>query len=384
MNDEARETASTKRATTSRNTHLISKATTPLGVIEPFLRSALFLGEEDTEDNNEEEEETETAACTPSVWSGPSSSSSVCDNHSSADDEVLQDKTKTCSIWPSSSASQLLGGGGGELYGRQDAAHELLQAFERCCCSCAAAPTTYTTTDIPPQVSLAMGENSAAIAAAAAADDDESVLFELVLITGASGTGKTSLVKTILKPLVLEREGFFISTKFEQPFCSTRTAPYYPMQQAFQEFVQQARLRDHNGKRRHNGDVEENTTSPSTTAAASPLALLQEMQRIVDPIVASEPLLLNMLPSLKDLISASVFLAAAAALTEQDNSSVRSGPSTEHRLLQAFVRLVRAVCSPTRPLVLFLGKHIYMIDDSEYAFDSCCISKASAHLLYVS
>jgi predicted ATPase len=163
-------------------------------------------------------------------------------------------------------------------------------------------------------------------------------------ITGSSGTGKTSLAKSFKPMVVLERGGFFISAKFEQ--FLTRSAPYYPMQQAFHEFVQQVLHYHHHHHDQHVDDNDENITTPSTKTTTT--TLHQEMQRIVDPIVAREPLLLNMLPPLKDLLSAEI-CAAATASNDSNNKNV-SGPSTEHRLLQAFVRLIRAVCSPSRPL----------------------------------
>jgi AAA ATPase domain len=311
------ETKTTRTMTTSATSSTPLVSTTPLGVIEPFLRSSVFLEGEDDDDDDE------VTTAIPS-WSASSSA------FAEVNDDVVVDDIKSCSVWPLSSSQ-----GGGELYGRQDAAQELVQAFERCC-SCAAATSSAPGAFDEDAASAAVGDDD---------DDDEFVSFELVLITGASGTGKTSLAKTILKPhVVLERGGFFISAKFEQ--FLTRSAPYYPMQQAFQELVQQVLLRD----LRLGGDDECTTTTGTSTST-----LLQEVQRIADPIVASEPLLLNMLPSLKDLVSASVF-----ALNERDNGNhnknVRSGPSAEHRLLQAFVRLLRALCSPERPLVLFLGK----------------------------
>lgn len=56
---------------------------------------------------------------------------------------------------------------------------------------------------------------------------------ELVLVSGYSGIGKSSLVAELHRPVVRER-GFFLSGKFEK---LKRDVPYLPFLQAFREFV---------------------------------------------------------------------------------------------------------------------------------------------------
>jgi histidine kinase len=58
---------------------------------------------------------------------------------------------------------------------------------------------------------------------------------ELVLVSGYSGIGKSSLVHEIHKPIVRER-GFFISGKFDQ---FQRSVPYAALTQAFKSLLQQ-------------------------------------------------------------------------------------------------------------------------------------------------
>lgn len=58
---------------------------------------------------------------------------------------------------------------------------------------------------------------------------------ELVVVSGYSGIGKTSLVNEIHKPIVRQR-GYFISGKFEQ---FKRNIPYASLIQAFQELMRQ-------------------------------------------------------------------------------------------------------------------------------------------------
>ncbi|WP_437850572.1 AAA family ATPase [Sorangium sp. So ce363] len=58
---------------------------------------------------------------------------------------------------------------------------------------------------------------------------------ELVLVSGYSGIGKSSLVAELHRPIVRER-GFFLSGKFEQ---LKRDVPYLPFLQAFRELLQE-------------------------------------------------------------------------------------------------------------------------------------------------
>ncbi len=58
---------------------------------------------------------------------------------------------------------------------------------------------------------------------------------ELVMVAGYSGTGKTSLVRELYKPIVRDN-GFFISGKFDQ---YKRNIPYSTIVEAFRELIQQ-------------------------------------------------------------------------------------------------------------------------------------------------
>jgi len=86
-----------------------------------------------------------------------------------------------------------------KLYGREQEVEMLLQAFER--------------------VAGGEGENN----------------IELMLVSGYSGIGKSSLVNEIHKPIV-QRRGYFIGGKFDQ---FKRDIPYASLIQAFQELMQQ-------------------------------------------------------------------------------------------------------------------------------------------------
>jgi predicted ATPase len=58
---------------------------------------------------------------------------------------------------------------------------------------------------------------------------------ELMLVSGYSGIGKTSLVQEVHKP-ISQRRGYFIAGKFDQ---FKRNVPYASLAQAFQELMRQ-------------------------------------------------------------------------------------------------------------------------------------------------
>jgi transcriptional regulator of acetoin/glycerol metabolism len=82
-----------------------------------------------------------------------------------------------------------------KLYGREPEVHTLLEAFER----------------------VVLGHT------------------ELLLVTGYSGIGKTSLVRAIHTP-VLRHQGYYISGKFDQ---YERNIPYSAILQAFRQLLKQ-------------------------------------------------------------------------------------------------------------------------------------------------
>ena len=174
------------------------------------------------------------------------------------------------------------------LYGRETEGKCLLDAFQRCCCT-------------------VVGDQRKT-----GTDDRNS---ELVLLTGSSGTGKTVLATAVLCSEVRRRGGFFVSGKFDQ---LARSEQYYPIVQAFADFVKQARLRDD--------------------------STLLSIQNAVRPIVETDSALTDMLPALKELVD----------LKDTVSDNVK-GPNAESLLLQTFCRFIRSVSSHSRPLVLFLG-----------------------------
>jgi predicted ATPase len=136
--------------------------------------------------------------------------------------------------------------------------------------------------------------------------------LELVMITGPSGTGKTALARTLL-PMAETKGGFFISGKFDQ---LERNENYYPIVNAFSEYVTKLSQRDE--------------------------ATIEEIKVAIGHLTDTERVLLDMIPALEQFVG-----------TKDDKTNV-TGAGAQKRLTFAFREFVQAICSPERPLVLFL------------------------------
>ncbi|HSN98598.1 MAG TPA: AAA family ATPase, partial [Candidatus Nanopelagicales bacterium] len=161
-----------------------------------------------------------------------------------------------------------------KLYGRDEERTTLLQAFERVVASGAA---------------------------------------ELVLVSGYSGIGKTSLVREVQEPIVRER-GAFISGKFEQ---LQRDIPYRTVAQAFGELIRQIL-----------------TESAESLAAWKRRleAALGENGRLITDIVPQLALIIGEQPDVAPL-----------------------GPAEAHaRFVRVFQAFLGAVARKKHPLVLFV------------------------------
>jgi serine/threonine protein kinase len=99
-----------------------------------------------------------------------------------------------------------------KLYGRQNEVNQLLAAFDR----------------------------------VAGTKQDEEPKIELMLVSGYSGIGKSSLVNEVHKPIVRQR-GYFIAGKFDQ---LGRNIPYASIIQAFQSLMRQL-LTENATRRQH-------------------------------------------------------------------------------------------------------------------------------------
>ena len=150
---------------------------------------------------------------------------------------------------------------------------------------------------------------------------------ELILITGASGMGKTRLAKAMCR-LAFEEDGYFILGKFDQ---LRQAAPYTAFVHAFADFTNQVL---------HRGDEE-----------------AERMRHAIQDAIGTETsVLTGMLPALEQIVGSSP-------------SDQQQGPANNGGALQRFVfvirMFIRSLCSPERPLVLVL-------DDLQYA-DMCSL-----------
>lgn len=136
---------------------------------------------------------------------------------------------------------------------------------------------------------------------------------ELLLVTGYSGIGKTSLVREIHTP-VLRHQGYYISGKFE-PY--ERNTPYSAMLQAFRQLLQQI-------------------------LTESDAAIAAWRERLLNALQPNAQVLIEILPELALIIG---HHAPAPALDAQ---------VTHNRLTLVVQNFVRVFARTTHPLVLCL------------------------------
>lgn len=136
---------------------------------------------------------------------------------------------------------------------------------------------------------------------------------ELMLVTGYSGIGKTSVVNEVHKPIVRER-GFFISGKFEQ---YKRDIPYFTIAQAFQELIHQI-------------------LSGNETELSNWKASLQEA------LGSNGRLIADLIPQLELIIG------------EQPEPAPVPASEAHNRFNQTFIHFIGAFAKREHPLVIFL------------------------------
>lgn len=136
---------------------------------------------------------------------------------------------------------------------------------------------------------------------------------EIVLVSGYSGIGKSSLVNEIHKPIVGAR-GYFISGKFDQ---LKRNIPYASLIQAFQELIRQL--------------LTESNEAIATWRAKLEAALGANGQIIIDVI-----------PEVEKIIGLQPAVPSLGA-TESQN-----------RFNRVFQQFIRVFTQPEHPLVIFL------------------------------
>jgi hypothetical protein len=152
--------------------------------------------------------------------------------------------------------------------------------------------------------------------------------LEYVLISGGCGTGKTRLSET-LRQRVNSKRGYFCSGKFDQQ----QADPFAPLCAAFTDYVKQV-MRE-------------------------PEDVVREVrQHIRSALEGDMCAMIKMIPSLADLMDDGMY-------TEEEFQCARRCDDKQGRSIFAMHKLMRAICSPERPVV-------FMIDDLQWA-SSCLL-----------
>ena len=159
-----------------------------------------------------------------------------------------------------------------KLYGREEPIAELLAAFER----------------------VSQGKN------------------EVVLVSGYSGIGKTSLIKEIYKPLTC-RKGYFIQGKYEQ---LQQNKPYSALIDALQSLIKQV--------------------------LAEPEQKLKHLKQVLQQSIGNQGhALLALIPSIKRLLGAQSLLESTPG-------------DAQNQLAFEFQQFIKVFCQADHPLVIFL------------------------------
>jgi predicted ATPase/signal transduction histidine kinase/tRNA A-37 threonylcarbamoyl transferase component Bud32 len=138
-------------------------------------------------------------------------------------------------------------------------------------------------------------------------------LPSLVLVSGYSGVGKTSLVYEIHKPITKQR-GYFIAGKFDQ---LNRNTPYSALVQAFQSLIRQV-----------------------LAEGADRLQVWQE--RLSTALMGNAQVIIDVIPEVELLVG------------QQSTVVGLEANATETRFIQVFQAFVQVFAQADHPLVLFL------------------------------
>ncbi|KAF3884130.1 MULTISPECIES: trifunctional serine/threonine-protein kinase/ATP-binding protein/sensor histidine kinase [Nostocales] len=196
-----------------------------------------------------------------------------------------------------------------KLYGREQQVKQLLAAFTRVAC---------------PE------------------DSSSSSRSELVLVSGYSGIGKSSLVHEVHKPIVRKR-GYFISGKFDQ---FKRNIPYASLIQAFQSLMRQL--------------LTEDTHKLQNWQEKLKRALGENGQVIVDVIPELEAIV-GKQPSIEEL----------------------RGTEAQNRFNRVFQAFIEVFTQPEHPLVLFLDDLQWADSASLNLIQVLMSNPESKHLLLI-
>ena len=190
-----------------------------------------------------------------------------------------------------------------KVYGRQKEEQELIEAFDRC-------------TQI-----------------------DGSKAAEMVLITGPSGSGKSLLAQTLEEKIKEDGQGFWLTGKFDQ---LERPSSSYPIVRAITGLLQRISSGEWQQRRQQ---------------------FLSVQQKLTE-VANAEPLLVDWIPALRQFQSVSPTTSNSPFNNNndddnnnqhhQDESQLHQSADASRLLALALCRLIKSICSPDMPLVLFL------------------------------
>lgn len=136
---------------------------------------------------------------------------------------------------------------------------------------------------------------------------------EMMLVTGYSGIGKTSIVNEVHKPIVAAR-GYFITGKFDQ---FKRDIPYAALIQAFQELIRQL-----------------------LTENEQQIAVWKN--KLLEALGSNGQVLIDVIPEVELIIGPQPDVTKLGAI------------ESENRFNRVFQQFVNVFCQPEHPLVIFL------------------------------
>ncbi|MEG4801523.1 AAA family ATPase [Microcoleus sp. ARI1-B5] len=136
---------------------------------------------------------------------------------------------------------------------------------------------------------------------------------EMMLVSGYSGIGKTSIVNEVHKPIVAAR-GYFIAGKFDQ---FKRNIPYAALIQAFQELVRQL-----------------------LTESSEQIAVWKE--KLLKALDNNGQVIIDVIPEVELIIG------------KQPEVPQLGSSESQNRFNRVFQQFIRVFCQPEHPLVIFL------------------------------
>lgn len=165
---------------------------------------------------------------------------------------------------------------------------------------------------------------------------------QLILVTGYSGIGKTSIVHEVHKPIVAAR-GYFIAGKFDQ---FKRNIPYAALIQAFQELVRQL-----------------------LTESASQIAHWKT--NLLAAFGGNGQVIIDVIPEVEWLIGAQPEVPTLGAI------------ETQNRFNRVFQQFINVFCQADHPLVMFLDDLQWADSASLKLMQLLITDDTSRHLLMI-